>query len=222
MAKFKYYQNIEGDIGFDGSLDLKVKQQGELAVWTDDETGAKIKVEGKNFEVSEENEDYLGGGKIHSVEVIDDDGKTVLTVSDLIIKATKVMATFEESGTQGLLYAISMGDDKVVGSKKGDYLLGGDGDDVMTGGKGADYFDFHAQVMSEAPRAAADVEHDIITDFDWKGDDADSLAIYQDFTVKGIHDGDDTRLKFEDGSTLVLEGVKKAQFENWWDSQQML
>ena len=221
MAKFKYNQNIDGDIGFDGALDLQVKTNGKVAIWTDDVTGAEIKVVGEDFEVSGENEDYLGAGKIHSVVVTDDNDKTVVTVSDLNIKATKVMAAFEEMGVSGLLYAITLGDDKVIGSNKGDYLLGGAGDDVMTGGKGSDYFEFHAQTLMETLKVKP--EHDVITDFDWKGQDADDLQYVGEYKLKSINDGDDTRITWlDDGSTLVLEGVTKAQFQHWVDAQDSL
>ena len=220
MAKFKYNQNIEGDIGFDGALDLQVKINGKAAFWTDDVTGAEIKVVGKNFDISEENEDYLGSGKINSVVVTDDDGKKVVTVTDLNIKATTVMAAFEEFGVSGLLYAITAGDDTVVGSKNGEYLVGGAGDDFMTGGKGSDYFEFHAQTQMVINRGVVQPEHDVITDFDWKGQDADDLQYVGDYKLKSIHHGEDTRITWlDDHSTLVLEGVTKAQFQHWVDAQ---
>lgn len=219
MAKFKYSQNIEGDIGFDGALDLQVKINGKEATWTDDVTGAEIKVFGKNFDISEDNEDYLGSGKINSVVVTDDDGKKVVTVTDLNIKATTVMAAFEELGVSGLLYAITAGDDIVVGSKQSEYLLGGAGDDVMTGGKGSDYFEFHAQTEMVLNRKVQP-EHDVITDFDWKGADADDLQYVGEYKLKGIHNGEDTRITWlDDHSTVVLEGVTKAQFKQWVDAQ---
>lgn len=221
MAKFKTNLTIDESNGFEGSLDLKVKKQGELAVWTDDTTGAQIRATGKNFEVSGDNEDYLGGGKITGVVVTDGDDKTILTISDLNIKATKLMAAFDEGGATGALYFLTKGDDIVIGSKTANAIVGGAGDDTMTGGKGADYFQFHAEMVWDEELKAAAPEHDVITDFDWKGDDRDGLQYLGEFEYAKANKGQDTLVTYEDGSTLLLEGVKKAQFADWVDHQVM-
>jgi Ca2+-binding RTX toxin-like protein len=130
------------------------------------------------------------------------------------------MAAFEEGGAQGLLYVLTKGDDKVVGSKEGDYLLGGAGDDVLTGGKGSDFFEFQERVMMESAKASP--QHDVITDFDTKGEDADGLQYVGEFDLKGTHQGKDTLLTFAYDSTLLLEGVKKSEFQDWLDNQATL
>src|SRR5262245_35803339 len=190
MAKFKYKANIDSDIGLDGILTMQIKKNGTEAVWTDEDTGAKITVGGKNFVASDESEYMLGGGVIKSVVVTDGDSKIVVTVSDLNLKATKVMAGFEGENVAGLLYAITAGDDTVSGNKKDQYLVAGAGDDVMTGGKGSDFFEFHALVeMGDVLKTGP--EHDIITDFDWKGEDADSLQYLGDYKLKSLNHGED-------------------------------
>lgn len=218
MAKFKTNLTIDESNGFEGSLDLKVKKQGELAVWTDDTTGAQIRATGKNFEVSGDNEDYLGGGKITGVVVTDGDDKTILTISDLNIKATKLMAAFDDGGSTGALYFLTKGDDTVVGSKTANAILGGAGDDTMTGGKGADYFQFHAEMVWEQPLRKGAAEHDVITDFDTTGDDRDGLQYLGEFDYAKANKGHDTLITYEDGSTLLLEGVKKSEFHTYLEN----
>lgn len=214
MAKFKYSQILEGT--FEGSLDLKVKKQGTVAVWTDDTSGAQIKLEGKNFEVSSEDEDYLSAGKINTVEITNGDKKDVLEITGLNLKATKVMDAFNEGGQLGVLYYITKGDDEIIGSKKADQLIGGAGNDTMTGGKGSDYFDFHTAVVWE-PRGKATAEADVIKDFDTTGDDHDTLnmSLNMEWSYKKIHQNQDTLVTWDDGSTLLLEGVTKAEFKTY-------
>jgi hypothetical protein len=220
MAKFTYNQDLENGLGdFQGSLDLHVAASGNKATWTDDVSGGQIAVEGKNLAAWVDDADYLGGGKITGAVMTDGDGKTIVSIADISLKATALMTAFQNGGTEGVIYFVTQGDDTVTGSKHGDYLVGGDGSDVMTGKAGSDMFEFSSE-GGEAVRArdAEVIEHDVITDFDVKGGDADLLGLYQMFVVKSVHHGDDTRLDFDDGSTLVLEGVKKSAFEHYLDN----
>lgn len=220
MPKFTYNQNLETGLGdFEGSLDLHVAASGKKAVWTDDASGGQIAVEGKNLAAWVDDADYLGAGKITSAVMTDGDGKQVVSISDISVKATGLMTAFQYGGTEGVVYFITQGNDEILGSKHGDYLVGGDGDDVMTGKAGSDMFEFSSEGGEAArSRDIEIIEHDVITDFDVKGQDADMLGLYQMYQVKGIHHGDDTRLDFDDGSTLVLEGVKKSAFEHYIDT----
>lgn len=218
MAKIKFKQNFENGLEDFQDLSLKVKQKGEVAVWTDTETGATIKLEGKNFAISSENEDYLSAGTVKSATLTDGDGKLFVSATDLNLKATKLMAAYEAGGSENVAFYVAKGDDIVLGSKQDDYIIGGAGDDVMTGGAGRDMFYFHAQMIWEEQVLKTTPEHDIITDFDWKGDDSDQLQYLGEYKYKAVDNGADTRLKFEDGSTLILDGVKVAQFEKWLDN----
>lgn len=217
MAKLKYLQNIsEQSEDFTGDFDLTVKQNGKQATWVVDGSGAQVVLEGTGLAASEEQPDWIGAGKITGVTLINGDEKQVVDISGLNIKATKLTAVYESEGVAGLLNLVTSGDDTVVGTKKADYLISGAGDDELTGKGGSDTFSFHALVFEEAGKKSS--EADVITDFDVKGDDRDYLELDQDYSVKGVHKQHDTLLTFDDGSTLLLEGVTKKQFTAYMDS----
>ena len=218
MAKFKYSQNIEDSIDFDGDLGLQIKQQHHKAIWTDDQTGAQIILGGKGFQASEEDTDRFSGGTIHKIVITDGDQKVVVTITHLNIKATDLQAVWDDNGIVSVASYLARGNDTVVGSGEGDYLLGSAGNDRMTGKGGSDYFEFQYASLKMA-EGKSQPEHDVITDFDLKGEDADHLGIHQEFTYKGVHQGHDTMLIFEDDSTLLLEGVKKTAFQQYLESQ---
>ena len=213
MAKIKYGQDLETGLDNFGDKTHLVKSGGKQALWVDSVTDATMKLTGKNFAVSNSNDDYLRAGTIEKLVVKDGDGKLVVSVADFHVKATKVFDAFEKGGFEGVVNFITKGDDRQIGSKHGDVIFGGGGDDVLTGKGGSDFFIFSAQ--NKKPNAGP--EHDVITDFDIKGADADYLAIYESFTTKSVHKGEDTLLKFDSGSTLLLEDVKKKAFDDYMD-----
>jgi hypothetical protein len=218
MAKFKYSQNIEDALDdLEGDLMLHVKPDGRKAVWVDDVSGARIVYEGRNLAASTTDPDMLGGGRITSIEMIDPNGKPVASITEFQIKATDLMAAYESGGSAGIALYLAQGDDRVIVSKEGDLLIAGAGDDEMTGKAGSDLFEFQALVLDGRNARPVEAERDVITDFDTRGADADELGLHQDFTYRGCHHGDDTLLTFEDGSTLLLEGVKKAAFEHYYE-----
>ena len=214
MAKMKYGQNLEfGLDNFQVGTHL-VKSSGKQALWVDSVTDATMKLKGKGFEVSDSNGDYLSAGIVRKLVVKDGDGDLVVSVSDLNVKATRVFDAFEKGGFEGVVNFISKGDDRQIGSKHDDLIFGGGGDDVMTGKGGSDLFIFNAQNN----QANAGPEHDVITDFDIKGADADRIFFDEGYKLKAVHGGDDTLVKFDSGSTLLLEDVKKTAFEDYLDT----
>ena len=215
MAKFKYSQNIESFI-FDGDdVSLSINGKGTTAVWVDESSDVTITLKGKGFAAEEGNENLLGSGKIDSAVIKDGDNDLIVSATNLNAKAAGLTNAFELGGAQAIAFYLAKGDDKVTGSGQGDYIVGGSGDDVLTGKGGSDTFYFHAQQSSPELKVMA-AEYDVITDFDVKGNNADRLAFDQDFDVKA--QGQDTLLKFDDGSSLLLEGVKKAQFQDYLDT----
>jgi Ca2+-binding RTX toxin-like protein len=103
------------------------------------------------------------------------------------------------------------GKDAINGGKGSDYIYGEAGNDKLTGGKGSDYFVFEATVEGGNG-------DDVITDFDVKGEQIDFLWVYSSYDYTGTNKGRDTLLSFEDGSSILLEDVKKADFQAYIES----
>jgi Ca2+-binding RTX toxin-like protein len=220
MAKFKFTQTLQDATAeFGGPLDLDVKPSGNKAVWTDSVSGGRIVIEGKNLEAAHGGNDLLAGGRITGGVVMDVDGNKIVTISDLSVKATGLMAAYQNAGNDGIFNFLTQGDDEVIGTRGADWLIGGNGDDVMTGKAGADTFQFQdVVVLRKGAHGKSGAERDIITDFDVEGDDADSLSLLQGFEIASAHHGHDTRLDFDDGSTLLLKDVTKSEFEAYLDA----
>jgi len=217
LAKFKYSMDIS-DMPFHiDNLTLAIRRQGERAIWTDSESQTQIIFEGKGLKASGEIEEGLRAGSIKSIRVVDDDGHTLVSVTGLHAKASKLMAQWEEGNFEGAMFYLARGKDHVIGSKGDDsYLLSGAGDDVMTGRGGADIFAFQA---TPGPKKGGEPspQYDIITDFVAVGEDHDFLLIYDEYTFKGVHKGRDTLVTLEDGSHVLLEHVTKAEFQVYYD-----
>ncbi|MGV3551809.1 hypothetical protein [Rhizobium sp.] len=216
MAKIKYARDLEGNFYFDGGdLALKVNQKGTKAVWVDESSNVTITLKGSKLAAFDENPGYLGAGKFTSATIVDGEDRLVFSVSDVKLKAKGLSDAYDDNGSAGVAYFLAQGDDRVIGSNKSQIILGGAGDDVLTGKGGSDYFIFQGQGLG--PNKVGP-EYDVITDFTLKGEDRDTLQLNMAYTLQKKHDNTDTLLKFEDGSTLLLEGVKKAQFQDYLDS----
>jgi Ca2+-binding RTX toxin-like protein len=219
MAKIKFLQNIVSlENEFEGASSIEVQKKGKEAIWTDSESGAEIHFEGKGLKVLDgEEQDSFSGGTIERIVVRNSDDVKALVISDLNIKAEKLSATYEERGLEGLMYFVTKGNDRVTGSSGNDLILGGAGNDVMTGKGGSDDFYIHGITMVEASKGGK--EKDVITDFGTEGEDRDLLYFSHDLeSAKGKNNGKDTLLTFDDGSTLLLEGVKKSEWNAYVDS----
>lgn len=216
MAIFKCSHDVESALdNLEGDLALTIRPSGNKAFWMAEVSGGGFIFEGRNLIASDSDPNLFGGGRVTSVEMVDDDGGPVIAITGLHASAVGMMDAFEAAGSLGIFYYMARGDDTVVGGKEGEYLIAGGGDDVMTGHAGSDRFEFQAMGLSGRNVRPVVAEHDVITDFDTKGADADILGLHQAFTYRAINHCDDIRLDFEDGSTLVLEGVKKAAFTHY-------
>ncbi len=94
------------------------------------------------------------------------------------------------------------GDDALDGGKGDDVLIGGFGDDTFKGGAGEDLFD-----LTQG--------NDVVTDFDPEEGDRIVLPDGQSFDL--IERGDDLLIRMDDGSTRVLEGVSREEFDRYVD-----
>lgn len=216
MAKFKYFYNYEA--GFSQFEDMSlVNVKKTEALWTNDD-GAIITFEGTGLKGNLE-DDVLTAGKVTSITVMHPEVGKLVTINDLDIKATKIMDKLED-GPEAMLFFLSKGDDRAIGYGGEDLMFGGAGDDVLTGKGGSDYFYFRRYDEGGANAAKSGQEHDVITDFDTKGEDRDVLvADAEELTnYKKVNDGKDTLITFENGSTLLLEDVKRSEFKEYLDS----
>ena len=220
MAKIKW---IEPDAsGFGGELELSINSSHTKAVFTDNMDGGQIIMFGENLKAKGGN---LDSGSVDKVVFKNGDGDQIIVATDGNYKASKLGNGEEGNGAFGVYLSLFGGDDTVTGSNgtdslmgmKGDdelfggkgmdILVGGKGDDEMTGGLGQDAFYFENN----------GVQHDIIHDLDVLGEVRDELGIDAEVTkIKSVHNGHDTMLTLENGSTILLEDVKKADFEDYW------
>jgi hypothetical protein len=221
MAKVKYISNLDDVLGdlIGDSYELSVKKSGKEATWTNFETNTEVVLQGTGLKEANDDSDAFSAGKVTGVTIFDAEGDAILQISNLNIKATKLAAAFDEGGFWATFSLYLEGDDVVTGTKKTDFLYSGAGDDVLTGKGGRDFFVFASFYSGEVvdDRKAGDVEHDVITDLTTTGDLQDVLSISGEleYTYKGTHKGQDTLLTFDGGSTLLLEGVTKAEYETY-------
>lgn len=161
-----------------------------------------------------EDPDVLTAGSIRGMKVVDADGDLLASATGLKAGAAKLTELWDE-GFEAAAFYLSRGDDRVIGSKFGDYVLfGGPGNDVMTGGRGADWFNFDTAFY---PRKGGAPQLDIITDFDPLGEDHDFLLTYDDYTFKAVHRGRDTMVTIEDGARVLLRNVDVDAFQVYYD-----
>jgi Ca2+-binding RTX toxin-like protein len=221
MAKLKFLRNLEAEIGAfqDGFYALSVKKNGTEGKWVNDSTDVKIIVEGSGLKEAKDESELFSAGKITDLTAVNADGKVVLDISDLNLKAAKLSAAFAEGGVMAAIQQLMKSDDSAIGTGKSDFVLSGSGDDVLTGKGGSDVFIF--QELNLKAREAQSSEFDTITDFDTKGDDMDFLEGNPDIAnVKGTHQGQDALITFDDGSKLLLEDVTKKEFNAYLDQLQ--
>jgi Ca2+-binding RTX toxin-like protein len=218
MAKFKYFYNYEA--GFSQFQDMSlvnINGAKTEAIWTN-EGGAVISFEGKGFK-GNLTDDVLTAGQVTSITVMHPEVGKLVTISDLDIKATKIMDKLEDGG-EAMLFFLSKGDDRVIGHGGEDLMFGGAGDDVLTGKGGSDMFYFRRYDEGGSETAKASRERDVITDFHTTGENADTLYVdpAELTDYKKANNGKDTLITFDDRSTLLLEGVKRSEFKAYLDS----
>jgi Ca2+-binding RTX toxin-like protein len=220
MAKIKW--NVATPEGFGGELTLSVNAAHTKAVFTDEVNHGQIVMFGENLKLKA---GALDSGSVHKVVFKNDDGNEMIVATGGKYKASALAAAEETAGPLGIYEALFIGNDTVIGSNdnntlgglrgddeifggKGmDILVGGKGDDKLRGGGGLDAFYFEN----------TGVQHDIIFDLDVLGETTDQLEINAEVTkIRSIHNGDDTMLTLDNGSTILLKDVKRADFEDYW------
>lgn len=190
--------------------------------------GGRIVMTGKNLTADPGDPEVLASGKVEQIVFKDAEGET-----SAVLKGNYSAAKIGEAasgGGGGIFYDVLFnGDDTITGSRHSQSLWGGlgddeifagggrdivfgqSGDDRVAGGKGSDTFLF-SDYLTGADR-------DVILDLDIKGKDADVLLI-QDTVVekiRSVNKGEDTRLLLDNGATILIKDVTRAEFIDYWD-----
>ena len=227
MAKITFAETLFGGFTYQGTPQLAINNAHTRAVYTDDVTGDKIIITGDHLKAQAGNDDLFAAGTVESVKFQRADGNVMLTVSDGHFNAEKLSAALDGDGVYGLYTATLGGKDKIYGSTNNDNLMGlngddqifggkgndtirgGLGDDEMAGGNGSDRFIFYSE----------DKGHDIIKDFDVEGPVFDTLELQVGVeSIKKAGGGADTMIHLDNGATILLDGVEKADFIDYWQS----
>jgi Ca2+-binding RTX toxin-like protein len=220
MAKIKW--NDSNAQGFGGELLLSINAQHTKAVFTDDMFGGKIIFYGEDLKAKA---GTLDSGSVDKVVFKDGEGNEIVVATGGNYKASAFGNAIEQGQALGAYNALFGGNDTVTGSGGNDSLIGLRGDDEIFGGKGMDSIQGGRGDDELTGGAGADtfyfendrVQHDIIHDFVLAGEATDDLEINGEvINIKAIHDGDDTKLFLDNGSTIILEDVRKADFMDYW------
>ena len=221
MARITWLMQDTGELG--SVLDLVVNGKHEKAVYSL-EDGGKMIVYGEHLKMQG---GELVDGSIDKVVFKNDEGDSAIFATQLKLRAEKFGEAAADGGGQLAFLSLfggndvyhgtddddfslngGRGDDEIFGHKGTDGLVGGRGDDELTGGKGSDVFAFYI---------AEGVDHDVIRDLHTTGPEIDELEIEESIeSVKSVHGGDDTLLKLADGSTILIEDVTKAEFNDYF------
>ena len=227
MAKITFGETLFGGFIYQGNPELTINNAHTRAVYTDDVTGDKIIITGDHLKAQAGNDDLFAAGTIQKVKFQRDDGEVMLTVSEGHFNAEKLSNALDKDGIYGLYTAAlggkdkiygstnndgligSTGDDQIFGGKGNDTIKGGLGDDEISGGEGADTFVFYTE----------DKGHDVIKGFDIEGPVVDHLELEPGISsITKSGGGADTMIHLDNGATILLQGIEKADFVDYWQS----
>jgi Ca2+-binding RTX toxin-like protein len=222
VAKLKFDPNMGGNYEFEisgnyqgGEFALEA-QSGKSATFVFSANNFTIVFEGERFKSSE---GVLTGGKVERITFLDDNGDKLATVTDFSRKASDLTTILVGDGVEPLLAELFEHDDELIGSSAGEYMIGesgddvilgkggadridgNDGDDVMNGGGGNDEFEFRGNSGK-----------DVIKGFNVGDEENFDLIFIRDVGFSlGKTTENDLKIKFNDGSSVILEGVDFSQ-----------
>jgi Ca2+-binding RTX toxin-like protein len=221
MAKFKFPDSNSS--GFSGEVELSITD-GKSKATMEFADGGEIRFFGEGFKANAE-----GGLKAGFIDkmVWENAGGGTAVVVEGRYKAAEVAMT---PGGEAIFYSLFDGKDTVTGSNDDDYLtLGGKGNDqifgkggadTINGGRGSDILSGGADADTFQFTVEDGVGQDTITDFDTTGGNADEFA-FGGLTIEKVvkaGGGDDCKLVLDNEATILLEGVTKAEFQDYWAS----
>lgn len=226
MAKIVFEDTPFAGYIYQGDLDLKINSNHTKAVYTSSLSGDKIIITGDHLKAQTGNDDHFASGTVETIKFQRSDGEVMISASKGHFDAEKLTKALDQdeawsifdsmfsgkdqiygSANIDLLKGLN-GDDLISGGKGNDTIQGGRGDDEMSGGNGSDRFVFYTE----------DKGHDIITDFDIEGPVVDALELQLGIESIKKSGGGDTMIHLDNGSTILLEGIEKADFVDYWNS----
>lgn len=201
-----------------GGTVLMTEQSKHEVVYTSFGTGGQIILDGEGLKVKT---GQITAGTVTGLTITDPDGKEVMELSGLHIKATSLDQSSVGAIFGQIVLSTVIKSNIIIGSKASDTLegqagndvikgrggddeiAGGTGKDVLFGGGGADQFGF----------AVGDGK-DKIMDFDADGSDGSQDLIYASMALvdkKTVHGN--AVLDFGNGDTLTLIGVRANEID---------
>lgn len=226
MAKIVFEDTPFAGYIYQGELDLKINSNHTRAVYTSSQTGDKIIITGDHLNAQAGNDDLFASGTVETIKFQRSDGEVMVSASQGHFNAEKLTNALDQDGVWSVFDSMFNGNDKIYGSanidllkglngddlisagKGNDTIQGGRGDDEMSGGSGSDRFIFYTQ----------DKGHDIITDFDIEGPVVDVLELQLGIESIKKSGGADTMVHLDNGATILLEGIERADFVDYWNS----
>lgn len=191
---------------------------GNFATFVETDLGDTVTFRGKGLIY---NGGELVAGTITSLIFSNSENVNYATVTDISVKVTALPDFGNTAWPAAVVRSLLTGNDTMTGSEGSDFLLGyggkdkisggtgddaivgGDGNDRLTGGRGADEFRF-----------GANSGHDVITDFNVSGTEAQQdgiVAEYASYETQNTKDG--LLITFDTGDTITLLGVRKNDLE---------
>jgi Ca2+-binding RTX toxin-like protein len=140
MAKITFF-NALGNLGlaftFYDAATLKFDSHTATSARMQDADGAKVLFTGTNLTFKK---GVPTGGTITDITLLSDTGATLTTVSNARVGAAHLYSVFKKDGLLGVELDLIGRSDRIFGSDRADYMLGGGGNDMLYGGKGKDQF----------------------------------------------------------------------------------
>ena len=225
MAKITFSETYFGGFIYQGNLDLTINKSHTRAVYTDDQSGDKVIITGDHLKAQAGNHDLFASGTVDTVKFQRSDGEVMVSASKGHFDAEKLTEALDQDGVFSIYDSMfggkdqiygsddnnpidgQNGDDLIFGGKGNDTIHGGRGDDEMSGGSGSDTFVFYV----------ADKGHDVIRDFDIDGPVFDYLQLSANVeSIKKAGGGEDTMIHMDNGATILLDGIERADFMDYW------
>ncbi|MGV3553149.1 hypothetical protein [Rhizobium sp.] len=223
MAKWTS-KNIDGEfdaqveLNYSGPEMLLVDDRKKVAQFDDSESSFQIMLFGKDFKYDG---NQMTAGVVNKIQFSTFEGDVFVEISDFAIKAKKLSFAINADEIGSLIGTILAKNDKIIGTggenvlngaagddlikgKGGDdFITGGFGNDKVSGGGGSDTFVFtqgHGR--------------DVITDFNLLADNIQLSAADLDDYAFVRAKGGDAKLVFDDGSSILLQGIKLSQADD--------
>lgn len=223
MARLRY-ERLIGAHGqlfelYPGDASLLEPGSGTLASYEDGDSGNVIAFEGTGFKYDAGG--FLKHGTVTEIHFTAQAGGDFALADQLNFDAAVLMDNLQSGGIGGLLEKAFRGSDRIVGTRLGDDLFGGNGDDHLAGRAGADnlFGDRGDDTLTggfgtDAFFFAQGKGHDVVTDFDVSGPDHDIVHILtvNDFSI--VKHGHDVVITLDSGDSITLLDVRRSEFDH--------